>query len=134
MCDSCALTFGTRELLNNHRGRIHGTKGGDMCSICEKTFTNGQRLKSHMRLHPAEAMNCTECKSELSSKYALIRHMKNNHKDKSQEDTALYEQENENEEKEDDPDMFDDDHIEETEDYLGEFSDPLNDCQFIIVQ
>jgi uncharacterized C2H2 Zn-finger protein len=77
-CDACGSSFKTKELMNLHKNRIHGSSLS-YCTICDKKFSTVSQLKSHnSKIHQGK-IKCTKCDKIYSSKTALQLHTKKKH-------------------------------------------------------
>ncbi|KAG5667302.1 hypothetical protein PVAND_015288 [Polypedilum vanderplanki] len=90
ICKTCGEKFSTREGLLKHEREIHFlVKGLHFCKDCGKELSSARALKRHiLRLHTeTEKVKCCveECKYETGQKDDLVKHLKTQHKELSEE-------------------------------------------------
>ena len=95
-CNSCTLSFGNRELLNNHMEFKHRSKHKNtssstakpatwyQCEICDLQFSDDHLINKHMKLKHTSFNNikfhcCEVCKTSYANEDLLINHMVHKH-------------------------------------------------------
>ena len=95
-CDSCTLSFGNQELLNNHMEFKHRSKHKNtslstakpatwhQCEICNLQFSDNILINKHMKLKHTSFNNinfhcCEVCKTSYANEDLLINHMVHKH-------------------------------------------------------
>lgn len=75
VCTKC----GNRELMSRNRLRIHVRQSHCpeievQCPVCNKTFTNQNKLSSHKFMHREKQFKCSECPKSYISQHMLNMH------------------------------------------------------------
>ena len=76
-CDTCDMSFGRKETLNQHISLIH-TEDPKLveCPDCGETFKNHKELDTHIRQsHIVTDHQCPHCKIYCTTKHGLDKHI-----------------------------------------------------------
>ena len=49
-CNECNIKFCTKKLLGDHTKRKHGDRVGNVCYLCDNSFSSKFRLKTHVQM------------------------------------------------------------------------------------
>ncbi|XP_012266881.2 zinc finger protein 33A-like [Athalia rosae] len=84
ICGECGKAFNSGKYLQRHIALVHQeTKDSTMalrCPMCEKTFYQQTRLKSHLVTHLGKKhLQCLICKKRYSSTKSLRHHLQSSH-------------------------------------------------------
>ena len=75
-CNICGLRTSTNQKLIRHVEGVHEGKKHD-CKYCDKTYTQKEKLVSHMRLHTGKGLKeCNNCDFKAENNQILKKHQK----------------------------------------------------------
>lgn len=81
-CDECDKGFGFNKDLNRHKRDVH-CPAEFLCTECKKFFKTKRSLDIHSKCHEADyvrhAFECQVCDKRYSTKYVLDNHIKTEH-------------------------------------------------------
>ncbi|KAJ6646787.1 Transcription factor grauzone [Pseudolycoriella hygida] len=78
VCEICARTFKSKQVLENHIGMEHSTTPPPkvQCNICGAWLKHNRSLKTHLHLHnDIKGLNCPICNKDVRNKHVLRRHI-----------------------------------------------------------
>ncbi|XP_056344612.1 GDNF-inducible zinc finger protein 1-like isoform X2 [Oenanthe melanoleuca] len=78
-CELCGKTFASSASCREHRACVHSQERSFSCSLCQATFKRKRDVRSHSaRKHEGRAKRplCCVCGKMLSSRTALVLHMR----------------------------------------------------------
>ncbi|CAG9804864.1 unnamed protein product [Chironomus riparius] len=73
-CEICERTFKEKSKLKSHR-QIHTTERNFVCPTCNKAFKTQACLRSHRRVHNPVTIECDYCGKLYTQKPELIKHI-----------------------------------------------------------
>ena len=78
-CKECNIKFCTKKLLGDHEKRKHGDdRGGNVCDLCDKSFSSKFRLKTHVQIR--KICLCEICGMHLCNERDKVLHIQRYHK------------------------------------------------------
>lgn len=83
VCDFCAKSFASQEMLKRHRETVHRQSGGFSCRVCDRHFYRRDQLKRHhISKHADEeyeapaSYRCPVCQKSFHYRDHLREHLK----------------------------------------------------------
>ncbi|KAL5020490.1 hypothetical protein ScPMuIL_003382 [Solemya velum] len=74
-CGICHLECNNDTELLSHMTKAHTGEDPYKCSICDRSFTQYNNLRRHLRVHNGNSFKCTMCDQEFSEIFYLEMHM-----------------------------------------------------------
>ena len=77
-CNECNIKFCTKKLLRDHTKRKHGDRVGNVCYLCDNSFSSKFRLKTHVQMR--KLCLCDICAMQLCNERDRVLHIQRYHK------------------------------------------------------
>lgn len=85
LCETCGKSFNENAIINHRRTHLsvnEKIKQRRQCKICGALFLSRSGMESHMKNHQSGPQKCDLCDMQLSSRDAVLTHIRLMHRER----------------------------------------------------